>query len=88
MRHLFLFRSVHNSSNILFMYKQNFWQRWVQTGVTDKQLATIVSGHYCFNSVQYTNILNNIDADQYKQQLNIEINNLINFYRTFDNEIQ
>ena len=40
------------------------------------------------NSKEYTNILNNIDADQYKQQLNIEINNLINFYRTFDNEIQ
>jgi len=70
------------------VYKQNFWQRWVQPGVTDKQLATVVSGHYCFNSIEYTNILNNIDADQYKQELNIEINNLINFYRTFDNEIQ
>ena len=71
-----------------YVYKQNFWQRWVQPGVTDKHLATIVSGHYCFNSKEYTNILNNIDVNQYKQELKTEVVNLINFYRTFDNEIQ
>lgn len=70
-----------------YVYKQNYWQRWVQSGVTDKQLATIVSGHYCFNSKEYADILNNIDVDQFKQELKIAIINLINFYRTFDYEI-
>jgi fructose/tagatose bisphosphate aldolase len=70
-----------------YVYKHNYWQRWVQPGVTDKQLATIVSGHYCFNSAEYNNILNNIDVDKFKQELKVAVVNLINFYRTFDYEI-
>jgi hypothetical protein len=70
------------------VYKQNFWQRWVQPGETDKQLATLVSGHYCFNSKEYASILNNIDVGQFKKELKIEITNLLNHYRTFDNEIR
>ena len=71
-----------------YVYKQNYWQRWVQPGVTDQHLATLVSGHYCFNSNEYANIINNIDADQFKHELKLAVVNLINFYRTFDNEIQ
>jgi tagatose-1,6-bisphosphate aldolase non-catalytic subunit AgaZ/GatZ len=35
------------------VYKSSMWQRWVQPGINDKNLAVQVAGHYFFTSPEY-----------------------------------
>lgn len=69
-----------------FVYGLNFWQRWVAPGVTDKDIAVSVSGHYCFNSEEYRDIIASIDYDKFKSNLEIKITTLLDHYKTFDHE--
>jgi len=68
------------------VYAQNYWQRWVSPGVTDKDIAVSVSGHYCFNSDQCKDIIANIDYDKFKNELTTRITALVEFYNAFTNE--
>ena len=69
-----------------YVYSQNKWQRWVAPGVTDKDLAVSVSGHYCFNSDEYRNVLASIDIVKFIGELIVRINNLLEHYKEFDHE--
>ena len=69
-----------------YVYAQNYWQRWVAPGETNQDIAVKVSGHYCFNSNEYRAIMDNIDVDQFKIVLGIDMTNLLNTYKTFDSE--
>jgi fructose/tagatose bisphosphate aldolase len=66
------------------VYNQNYWQRWVSEGVTDKDIAVNVSGHYLFNSQTYKDIIASIDYDKFKSQLTQKITKLLDHYKTFD----
>jgi hypothetical protein len=66
------------------VYNQNYWQRWVPEGVTDKYVAVNVSGHYLFNSQTYKDIIAGIDYDKFKSQLAKQITELLDHYKTFD----
>jgi len=66
------------------VYNQNYWQRWVPEGVTDKDIAVNVSGHYLFNSQTYKDIIAGIDYDKFKSQLAKQITELLDHYKTFD----
>jgi len=63
-----------------YVYAQNYWQRWVSPGVTDKDIAVSVSGHYCFNSNEYRDIISVIDYQAFTQQLNVQISTTLNLY--------
>jgi D-tagatose-1,6-bisphosphate aldolase subunit GatZ/KbaZ len=67
-----------------YVYSQNFWQRWVAPGQTDKDIAVSVSGHYCYKSYEYKDIIEEIDYEKFKEELSIRINNLIELYKKFD----
>lgn len=69
-----------------FVYGLNFWQRWVPAGVTDKDIAVSVSGHYCFNSEEYRDIIAAIDAKKFNSELEKTITSLLEHYKTFDHE--
>ena len=69
-----------------YVYTQNYWQRWVSAGETGREVAVSVSGHYCFNSDEYREILASIDVNQFKIVLGIDIANLLDRYKTFDSE--
>jgi frataxin-like iron-binding protein CyaY len=47
-------------------------------------IAVNVSGHYCFNSNEYKEIVNNIDNQEFKNTLTKKITSLLNDYRIFD----
>ena len=68
------------------VYNQNYWQRWVPEGVTDRDIAVSVSGHYLFSSQAYKDIIANIDYDKFKSQLAQKITDLLDHYKTFDHE--
>lgn len=70
------------------VYQQNYWQRWVSPGQTDKDIAVSVSGHYCFNSHECRDIISAIDYNAFKDELSTRIVNLVEFYKTIgdDNE--
>ena len=68
------------------MYAQNYWQRWVAPGVTDQNIAVSVSGHYCFNSQAYHDIINTIDHDEFREVLSKRLSDLIEHYQEFDPE--
>ena len=68
------------------VYSQNYWQRWVPEGVTDKDIAVNVSGHYLFSSQTYKDIIASIDYDKFKSQLEKKITELLDHYKTFDHE--
>lgn len=68
------------------VYNQNYWKRWVPEGVTDKDIAVSVSGHYLFSSQTYKDIIASIDYDQFKLQLENKITKLLDHYKTFDYE--
>ena len=68
------------------VYSQNYWQRWVPKGVTDKDVAVNVSGHYLFNSQTYKDIIAGIDYDKFKSQLEKQITELLDHYKTFDHK--
>lgn len=67
-----------------YVYQQGYWQRWVDDGVTDKNVAVSVSGHYCFSSPEYQAIVNAVDADKFKSELKNKIESVLSVYRTFD----
>ena len=69
-----------------YVYSQNYWQRWVTPGVTDKDIAVSVSGHYCFNSDEYRNIVASIDSAMFNTALENKITELLEHYKTFDHE--
>jgi len=69
-----------------YVYSKNYWQRWVANGVTDLDIAVSVSGHYCFNSNEYRDILAAIDAEKFKSALAKKITDLSDHYKTFDHE--
>jgi len=69
-----------------FIYSLNFWQRWVPEGITDKNIAVSVSGHYGFNSNEYRAIISSIDYDKFKLALTKKITDLLDHYKTFDYE--
>ena len=66
------------------VYNQNYWQRWVPEGVTDKDVAVSVSGHYLFGSQTYKDIIAGIDYDKFKSKLEQQIKELLDHYKTFD----
>jgi len=66
------------------VYNQNYWHRWVDEGVTDKDIAVSVSGHYLFHSQTYKDIIASIDYDKFKLQLEEKITALLDHYKTFD----
>jgi len=68
------------------VYNQNYWQRWVPEGVTDKDVAVNVSGHYLFSSQTYKDIIASIDYDKFKSKLEQRIKELLDLYKTFDHE--
>ena len=68
------------------VYSQPYWQRWVPEGVTDKDTAVSVSGHYLFNSQAYKDIIASIDADMFNSKLTRKIEDLLDHYKTFDHE--
>lgn len=68
------------------VYNQNYWQRWVPEGVTDKDIAVSVSGHYLFNSQAYKDIIASIDATKFNSKLTRKIEDLLDHYKTFDHE--
>ena len=68
------------------VYSQPYWQRWVPEGVTDKDTAVSVSGHYLFNSQSYKDIIASIDADMFNSKLTRKIEDLLDHYKTFDHE--
>lgn len=65
------------------VYAANRWQRWTN-GSTDQELATSVSGHYCFNTPEYQAIIAAIDSAEFLRQLEQRITELLKFYKTFD----
>lgn len=69
-----------------YVYAQNYWQRWVAPGVTDQNIAVSVSGHYCFNSQAYHDIINTIDHDEFREVLSKRLSDLIEHYQEFDPE--
>ena len=68
------------------VYSQNYWQRWVPAGVTDKDIAVSVSGHYLFHSQTYKDIISAIDNDKFELSLKKKIVELLEHYKTFDHE--
>lgn len=68
-----------------YVYSKNYWQRWAEAGVADKETATILSGHYCFNSEIYKNIIANIDYDNFLYKLDREITSVLDHYTSFIN---
>lgn len=68
------------------VYNQNYWQRWVAEGVTDRDIAVSVSGHYLFSSQTYNDIIASIDASAFKSKLTRKIEELLDHYKTFDHE--
>jgi fructose/tagatose bisphosphate aldolase len=68
------------------VYSQNYWQRWVPEGVTDKDIAVSVSGHYLFNSQSYKDIIAAIDINRFNAKLSKKISDLLELYKTFDYE--
>lgn len=68
------------------VYNQNYWQRWVPEGVTDKDLAVSVSGHYLFSSQTYKDIIAAIDSTHFNSKLTRKIEDLLAHYKTFDHE--
>lgn len=70
-----------------YVYQKNYWQRWIEPGVTDKEVATILSGHYCFNSEIYRSIINTIDYDYFLYRLDEEIIKILNHYATLNQSI-
>lgn len=69
-----------------YVYSQNYWQRWVPEGVTDKDIAVSVSGHYCFDGEPYRNIVAAIDTDKFNSALEKSLTALLDHYKTFDFE--
>jgi hypothetical protein len=70
-------------SNVV--YSANKWQRWVTDPKhATKNQAVDVSGHYCFNSNEYKEIVNNIDKQEFNNVLTKKITSLLNDYRVFD----
>lgn len=68
------------------VYNKNYWQRWVEEGVTDKAVAVSVSGHYCYNSAEYRNIMSAIDVAAFENELKVRVTDLINFYKKFNEQ--
>ena len=69
-----------------YVYARDYWHRWVDDGVTDKDVAVSVSGHYCFNSQLCKNIITAIDYDKFKSLLEKKITELLDHYKTFDHK--
>lgn len=67
-----------------YVYSKNYWQRWMDPGRTDKNIAVSISGHYCYNSDEYRNIMANLDVDRFKLILGEHISALLYHYKTFD----
>lgn len=67
------------------VYSKNQWRRWAPANAT-QDLAVSVSGHYCFNTPEYRNIISAIDADKFLQELKLRINDAVKLYKTFDKD--
>jgi hypothetical protein len=67
------------------VYSANKWQRWVTDPKhATKHQAVDVSGHYCFNSNEYKEIIDSIDDQEFKNTLTKRITSLLDDYRVFD----
>jgi len=66
------------------VYSRGHWARWVDDTGNDKTIAVSVSGHYCYNSNEYRNILAAIDVDAFNNELKNRIHSVLKVYRTFD----
>jgi fructose/tagatose bisphosphate aldolase len=67
-----------------YVYQQGNWRRWVSDNGRDKDNAVSVSGHYCFNSNEYKDIIANIDYEKFKKALAYSINSLLDFYKRIE----
>lgn len=68
------------------VYSKNHWQRWVSNINFTKETAIMVSGHYCFNSDEYRNIIAAIDHDKFMEELKSRIHEVLSIYKIIDNE--
>lgn len=69
-----------------YVYEKKSWTRWVDDLGADKDHAVSVSGHYCFNSNQYRDIIASIDEEAFKRALTNNITNLLDFYKKIDSD--
>lgn len=65
------------------VYSKNYWQRWIGDN-QDKDTAVAVSGHYCFNSKEYSDIMSAINYEKFVDELKARINGVINDYKIID----
>jgi len=72
-----------NFSNLV--YGSNYWQRWTDNHKINQDSATMLGGHYCYSSREYSNIINNIDYDKFKNHLADKMQELLKHYKFFVN---
>ena len=65
------------------VYGSNYWQRWSQNPHTDPDSATKLSGHYCYGSQEYNDIIRNIDYAEFKNHLCDKMQDLLKHYKFF-----
>lgn len=58
----------------------NLWTKWLPRDVVNQELAVIVSGHYIFNTIEYSRLLNVIDKDAYQLKIKEEMFNIFDTY--------
>lgn len=68
------------------VYSEGYWQRWVEDGGEDRNIAVSVSGHYCFSSKEYNDIITAIDLEKFNLELKNKIESMLSLYRTFDSD--
>jgi hypothetical protein len=71
-----------------YVYSKNYWKRWLPLGITNQGLATLVSGHYCYQGFEYNRIISNIDLEKFKSVLANKVNNLIDNYMQFEGNLK
>jgi fructose/tagatose bisphosphate aldolase len=80
--HEFAPRELWNKFSNL-VYHGNYWQRWTNNYTIDQDSATKLGGHYCYGSKEYGTIINNIDYDEFKNQLSDKMQDLLKHYKFF-----
>ena len=70
-----------------YVYQRNYWKRWLPSGITDQTMATLVSGHYCYQGDEYNRIIFNIDLEKFKSVLANKINTLLDNYTMITTQV-
>lgn len=51
------------------VYDSEIWKKWLPRDVENKELAVIVGGHYYFNTIEYSRLMNTIDRDEFSNKV-------------------